>query len=129
MMKCLVSTMLAALLAGATTAAAEDTPSPAPAEFAAMPACQALQTKYPGLKGKELVVGLGGYNKGFQSPKAGNPDQLEGLDPDMFDRLGACLGFTYKFQLGAFNVLITSLTSGVSISGRLSMSRRPASNR
>lgn len=112
MMKCLVSTMLAALLAGATTAAAEDTPSPAPAEFAAMPACQALQTKYSGLKGKELVVGLGGYNKGFQSPKAGNPDQLEGLDPDMFDRLGACLGFTYKFQLGAFNVLITSLTSG-----------------
>jgi polar amino acid transport system substrate-binding protein len=111
-MKRITLTFLAAMMAGAPMAFAEDTPSPAPAEFAAMPACQALQAKYPKLKGKELTIGLGGYNKGFQSPKAGNPDQLEGLDPDMFDRLGACLGFTYKFQLGAFNVLITSLTSG-----------------
>ncbi len=103
---------IAFALLAASTAAAQDTPSPAPAEFASMPACQTLQAKYPSLKGKELTVGLGGYNKGFQSPKADNPDQLEGLDPDMFDRLGACLGFTYKFQLGAFNVLITSLTSG-----------------
>ncbi|MCX8999705.1 transporter substrate-binding domain-containing protein [Rhizobiaceae bacterium BDR2-2] len=111
-MKRLTSTFVAALLAGASLASAEDTPSPTPAEFASMPACEALRSKYPSLTGKELTIGLGGYNKGFQSPKADDPDTLEGLDPDMFDRLGACLGFTYKFQLGAFNVLITSLTSG-----------------
>jgi polar amino acid transport system substrate-binding protein len=112
MHKRLSALAVAVSLLAASTVVAQETPSPAPAEFATMPACEALRAKFPSLKGKEINIGLGGYNKGFQSPKAGNPDQLEGLDPDMFDRLGACLGFTYKFQLGAFNVLITSLTSG-----------------
>lgn len=86
--------------------------APLPAEFAAMPACKALQAKYPALVGRKLVIGLGGYNPGFQAPSAADPAKLEGLDPDTYDRLGACLGFTYEFQLGAFNVLITSVLAG-----------------
>lgn len=96
----------------AAFARASEDLKPAPSDFASMPACVALQEKFPELKGKTLNIGLGGYNMGFQQPVEGNPDDLEGLDPDMFDRIGACLGFDYEFQLGAFNVLITSITSG-----------------
>lgn len=107
------ATMLAGSLApiSASARASEDL-KPAPADFAEMPACVALREKYPELDGKTLNIGLGGYNMGFQQPVADNPDDLEGLDPDMFDRLGACLGFDYEFQLGAFNVLVTSITAG-----------------
>ncbi|MCJ8139098.1 transporter substrate-binding domain-containing protein [Falsirhodobacter halotolerans] len=103
------STVLSPVLASAR---ASDELKPAPADFTEMPACIALREQHPDLVGKTLSVGLGGYNKGFQQPVDGNPEDLEGLDPDMFDRLGACLGFDYTFQLGAFNVLVTSIMSG-----------------
>lgn len=102
---------LGAILA-ATAPAAAQTLSPDAAAFAAMPECAALRAKYPALVGKKIVVGLGGYNKGFQSPTAADPNKLEGLDPDLIDRVGACLGFTYDFQMGSFNVLVTSIASG-----------------
>lgn len=96
----------------AANARASEDLKPAPADFTNMAACVALREKHPDLSGKTLSIGLGGYNKGFQQPVDGNPEDLEGLDPDMFDRLGACLGFDYTFQLGAFNVLVTSIMSG-----------------
>jgi len=104
-----VSSAMAAFAQNAPTA---DPVMPDAAAFAAMPECKALQAKYPALVGKKLTIGLGGYNMGFQSPTAADPSKLEGLDPDTFDRLGACLGFTYEFQLGAFNVLVTSVLGG-----------------
>ncbi|WP_201742267.1 transporter substrate-binding domain-containing protein [Mangrovicoccus ximenensis] len=104
--------MAAVLAPGIASARASEELKPAPSDFAEMEACQGLRTKYPELSGKTLTVGLGGYNMGFQQPVDGNPDDLEGLDPDMLDRLGACLGFDYEFQLGAFNVLVTSIMSG-----------------
>lgn len=102
---------------GIGAAQAQNVPTDSPVmpdakAFAAMPECKELQAKYPSLVGKKLTIGLGGYNMGFQSPSAADPAKLEGLDPDTFDRLGACLGFTYEFQLGAFNVLVTSVMSG-----------------
>ncbi|WP_114946078.1 transporter substrate-binding domain-containing protein [Microvirga calopogonii] len=104
--------ILAAALSGASVAVAAEPIAPDASAFAAMPECKALQAKYPALAGKKLVIGLGGYNKGFQSPTAADPNKLEGLDPDLFDRIGACLGFTYDFQMGSFNVLVTSIASG-----------------
>lgn len=107
--------LLAAVAAGACHASAAwagDAVRPDAEAFAAMPACKALQSKYPTLTGKKLTVGLGGYTKGFEAPSAADPSQIEGLDPSLFDRIGACLGFTHDYQNGSFNVLLTSIDSG-----------------
>lgn len=107
--------VLAATFAGlfcGSAARAADTVMPDAQAFAAMPACKALQSKYPSLVGKKIVVGLGGYTKGFEAPSEADPSKIEGLDPSLFDRIGACLGFTHDYQNGSFNVLLTSLESG-----------------
>ena len=105
------SLMLAAAVATigwAGAARAADTP----AAFGATPACKALREKYPALAGKELSVGLGGYTIGFEAPSAADPTKIEGLDPDLFDYMGACLGFKPVYQNGSFNILLTSIMSG-----------------
>ncbi len=106
-----VAAAIAGLLS-ASAARAGDAVQPDAKSFAALPACKALQAKYPALVGKKLTVGLGGYTKGFESPSANDPSQIEGLDPSLFDRIGACLGFTHDYQNGSFNVLLTSIDSG-----------------
>ncbi|MDQ0394429.1 transporter substrate-binding domain-containing protein [Labrys monachus] len=80
--------------------------------FGKTPECAALRTKYPALTGKKLTIGLGGYTVGFEAPSAADPTVIEGLDPDLINYMSACLGFTYEFQNGSFNVLLTSITSG-----------------
>jgi polar amino acid transport system substrate-binding protein len=102
----------ALLLAAMPAARADDPVTPTATDFAKMPECLALQKKYPSLVGKNVVVGLGGYTKGWESPVANDPSKLEGLDPSLFDRLGGCLGFTHSFQNGSFNVLLTSIADG-----------------
>lgn len=104
--------LLAATLLTAAPARAADGVQPDAKALAAMPACKALQAKYPSLVGKKLVVGLGGYTKGFEAPAADDPSTIEGLDPSLFDRIGGCLGFTHDYQNGSFNVLLTSIESG-----------------
>jgi polar amino acid transport system substrate-binding protein len=98
-------------LSGATASYADDL-KPSASDFAGMSECKALQQKYPSLVGKKLVVGLGGYTKGFEAPSEDDPSKIEGLDPSLFDRLGGCLGFTHEYQNGSFNVLLTSISSG-----------------
>ncbi|MEZ3501411.1 transporter substrate-binding domain-containing protein [Pantoea sp. KPR_PJ] len=102
------------LLAGLASAhaASTDPVTPTASDFAAMAQCKALQTKYPSLKGKDLVVGLGGYTKGFEAPSAQDPSVIEGLDPSLFARISSCLGATHSYQTGSFNVLLTSISSG-----------------
>jgi polar amino acid transport system substrate-binding protein len=114
--KAKLTTLLAATaamtFAGTTFARAADDLKPGASDFAAMAECKALQTKYPTLVGKKLVVGLGGYTKGFEAPAANDPSVIEGLDPSLFDRIGGCLGFSHEYQNGSFNVLLTSIVSG-----------------
>jgi polar amino acid transport system substrate-binding protein len=106
--------MMAALVAGASQSAkAQSTTAPmAATEFGASAPCQSLRAKYPDLAGKSLTVGLGGYTAGFEAPSAEDPNRIVGLDPDLFDYMGACLGFSHSFQNGSFSVLLTSITSG-----------------
>jgi polar amino acid transport system substrate-binding protein len=103
---------VAALTLSLSGLARADDIKPGASEFAGMAECKALQTKYPAFVGKKLVVGLGGYTKGFEAPSAADPSIIEGLDPSLFDRLGGCLGFTHEYQNGSFNVLLTSISSG-----------------
>jgi polar amino acid transport system substrate-binding protein len=105
--------LIAALVAvGAVGWAAPARAQQSVADFGASDACKALRAKYPSLVGKALTVGLGGYTAGFEAPSAEDPEKIVGLDPDLFDYMGACLGFTHTFQNGSFNVLLTSITSG-----------------
>jgi polar amino acid transport system substrate-binding protein len=110
-----IRTLLMVAIAGAILAICATPPAraqmPATA-FGSSAACHSLRTKYPSLVGKALVVALGGYTAGFEAPSADDPSKIVGLDPDLFDYMGACLGFTHSFQNGSFNVLITSITSG-----------------
>lgn len=94
------------------SAHAADPVKPAADDFATMAQCKTLQTKYPSLVGKDVVIGLGGYTKGFESPSEQDPNVIEGLDPSLFDRMGSCLGFKHTYQNGSFNVLLTSIASG-----------------
>lgn len=94
------------------SAQAADPVTPSADAFGAMAQCKTLQTKYPSLVGKDVVVGLGGYTKGFEAPSAADPTVIEGLDPSLFDRIGGCLGFKHTYQNGSFNVLLTSISSG-----------------
>jgi polar amino acid transport system substrate-binding protein len=108
-------TLLIAAVTAAIVAAGASHPARAQISataFGSSAACQSLRSKYPTLVGKALVVGLGGYTAGFEAPSADDPSKIVGLDPDLFDYMGACLGFTHSFQNGSFNVLITSITSG-----------------
>lgn len=100
------------MLSSLSAAQAADGITPSAKDFAGMAQCKALQTKYPSLVGKKVVVGLGGYTKGFEAPSAKDPSVIEGLDPSLFDRLGGCLRFTHTYQNGSFNVLLTSITNG-----------------
>jgi polar amino acid transport system substrate-binding protein len=114
--KAQLTTLLAAVAAitivGSTFAKAADDLKPAAGDFASMGECKALQQKYPTLVGKKVVVGLGGYTKGFEAPSEKDPSIIEGLDPSLFDRIGGCLGFTHEYQNGSFNVLLTSISNG-----------------
>jgi polar amino acid transport system substrate-binding protein len=113
--KAQLTTLLAATaiaFASSTFAHAADDLKPGASDFAGMAECKALQQKFPTLVGKKLVVGLGGYTKGFEAPAADDPSKIEGLDPSLFDRIGGCLGFTHEYQNGSFNVLLTSIASG-----------------
>jgi len=110
----LFSSMAGIWLAGLSSAYAVGTDpiKPAASDFAAMAQCKALQTKYPSLNGSDLVVGLGGYTKGFEAPSEKDPSVIEGLDPSLFDRISSCLGVKHRYQTGSFNVLLTSISSG-----------------
>lgn len=108
----LVAAAAAITIAGTSFAMAADDLKPGASEFASMGECKALQAKYPTLVGKKVVVGLGGYTKGFEAPSEKDPSVIEGLDPSLFDRIGGCLGFTHEYQNGSFNVLLTSISSG-----------------
>lgn len=107
----LLSGLTGSVLAAAPAQAA-DPVKPAASEFAGMAQCKALQAKYPSLVGKDVVVGLGGYTKGYEAPSEKDPSVIEGLDPSLFDRVGSCLGFKHTYQNGSFNVLLTSITNG-----------------
>lgn len=108
----LIGGLMTVAVATASASYAAENIQPDAKAVAALPECQKLREKYPTLVGKAVVVGLGGYTKGWEAPAADDPSKIEGFDPSMFDRLGACLGFTHTYQNGSFNVLLTSIASG-----------------
>jgi polar amino acid transport system substrate-binding protein len=75
-------------------------------------ACHALQAKYPQLKGKTLVDAVNPHTPGYEALDPQDPSKYIGLDIDLVQALGDCLGFSVTYKPVAFAALLTTLQSG-----------------
>jgi len=91
-------------LVAASGQAAAATPAPA--------GCQALQAKYPQFKGKALVNAVNPHTPGYETIDPANPEKFIGLDIDLGEAIGNCLGFTLSYKSVAFASLLATLQSG-----------------
>ena len=102
-----------ALACTALGVAAVALPQGASAEALSAPAgCQALQAKFPQLKGKTLVNAINPHTPGYEALDPKDPSKYVGFDIDLGETLGACLGFGVSYKPVAFASLMTTLASG-----------------
>jgi polar amino acid transport system substrate-binding protein len=80
--------------------------------LAAPAACQALQAKYPQLKGKTLVSATSPHTPGYESLDPKDPSKYIGFDIDLGETIGNCLGFNLTYKPVTFAALLTTLRSG-----------------
>ncbi len=96
-----------------TFAAGVFAPRPAAAATTAAPAaCQALQAKYPQLKGKTLVDAVNPHTPGYEALDPQDPSKYVGFDIDLAETIGDCLGFKLTYKPVTFAALLTTLSSG-----------------
>src|ERR1700733_6501058 len=72
--------------------------APTPPSAAAPAGCQALQAKYPGLKGKQLVNAINPHTPGYEAIDPKDPNKYVGFDIDLGEQIGECLGFTLTYK-------------------------------
>ena len=82
--------------------------------FGAQPAQAACEpdkvaTKYPGLAGKTLKVGLDPTLPPIMYRDPNNPSKIVGQDPDMIDAAMKCLGLKYELVALDFGTLVPTL--------------------
>ncbi len=85
--------------------------------FGAQPAQAACEpdkvaTKYPGLAGKTLKVGLDPTLPPIMYRDPNNPSKIVGQDPDMIDAAMKCLGLKYELVGLDFGTLVPTLQAG-----------------
>jgi len=81
-----------------------------PAQAACEP--EKVATKYPGLAGKTLKVGLDPTLPPIMYRDPNNPSKIIGQDPDMVDAAMKCLGLKYELVGLDFGTLIPTLQAG-----------------
>jgi len=81
-----------------------------PAQAACEP--DKVATKYPGLAGKTLKVGLDPTLPPIMYRDPNNPSKIIGQDPDMVDAAMKCLGLKYELVGLDFGTLIPTLQAG-----------------
>ena len=85
---------------------------PMGAQAATPPGCEALQTKYPDLKGKTLVNAINPHTPGYEAIDPKDPSKYVGFDIDLGEAIGDCLGFKLTYKPVTFAALLTTLASG-----------------
>lgn len=102
---------VASVAAGCSSSSAGVAAKPsAAASSTVSAACRALQSKYPTLVGKTLDVGTSPGPGNYDLPGTGSdPNKVRGVEPDILDAAGACLGFTTKDVLTDFTGLIPAI--------------------
>jgi polar amino acid transport system substrate-binding protein len=71
-----------------------------------------VATKYPGLAGKTLRVGLDPTLPPIMYRDPNNPSKIVGQDPDMIDAAMKCLGLKYELVGLDFGTLVPTLQAG-----------------
>ncbi len=99
-----------ALVAGLVMAGVLGVGAMAPAQAACEP--DKVATKYPGLAGKILKVGLDPTLPPIMYRDPSNPSKIIGQDPDMVDAAMKCLGLKYELVGLDFGTLIPTLQAG-----------------
>lgn len=74
--------------------------------------CAALQETYPGLNGREIVVGISPAPANYSATDPNDPANIIGIEPDLLKAAGECLGFTFSYSKLDFAGLIPALQSG-----------------
>jgi polar amino acid transport system substrate-binding protein len=74
--------------------------------------CADLSKKYPGLDGKELTVGISPAPANYSAADPKDPSNIIGIEPDLLDAAGQCLGFSTKYAKLDFAGLVPALQSG-----------------
>jgi polar amino acid transport system substrate-binding protein len=82
----------------------------APAQAACEP--DKVATKYPGLAGKTLKVGLDPTLPPIMYRDPNNPSKIIGQDPDMVEAAMKCLGLKYELVGLDFGTLVPTLQAG-----------------
>ncbi|WP_199178543.1 ABC transporter substrate-binding protein [Acidimangrovimonas sediminis] len=99
---CLTLVAASFTLLQTTAARAADTPA----------ACQALQQKYPALKGKTLVNAVNPHTPGYEALDPEDPSKYVGFDIDLGEAIAHCLGFKLSYKSVTFAALLTTLEAG-----------------
>src|SRR5258708_36692062 len=86
--------------------------APMSAHAAAPAGCAALQAKYPGLKGKQLVNAINPHTPGYEASHPKDPNKYVGFDIDLGEQIGELLGFTLSYKALTFAPLLAPLSSG-----------------
>jgi polar amino acid transport system substrate-binding protein len=79
---------------------------------AAPEACNALQEKYPDLKGRTLVNAVNPHTPGYEALDPNDPTKYIGFDIDLGEAIGDCLGFSLTYKPVTFAALLTTLQAG-----------------
>jgi polar amino acid transport system substrate-binding protein len=74
--------------------------------------CDALAEEYPGLEGRELTVGISPAPANYSASDPSDPENIIGIEPDLLDAAGECLGFTTEYSKLDFAGLVPALQSG-----------------
>ncbi len=99
-----------AVVAGLVMAAVLGGGAAAPAQAACEP--DKVATKYPGLAGKTLKVGLDPTLPPIMYRDPNNPSKIIGQDPDMIEAAMKCLGLKYELVGLDFGTLVPTLQAG-----------------
>lgn len=74
--------------------------------------CESLAQKYPGLNGKKLTVGISPAPANYSTSDPKNPSNVIGIEPDLLNAAGQCLGFSTAYSKLDFAGLVPALQSG-----------------
>ncbi len=111
----MVSVAVAALVVVGASACSDDesTNNAATSDLALdKTTCEQLTQKYPGLNGKKLTVGISPAPANYSTSDPKNPANVIGIEPDLLNAAGQCLGFTTAYSKLDFAGLVPALQSG-----------------
>lgn len=74
--------------------------------------CSALAAQYPGLKDRNIVVGITPGFASYATIDPENPDSIIGIEPSLIEQAATCLGFKVSYSQSDWSGLIPSLQSG-----------------